>query len=30
MSKAFLTDLVRFVEVAPTTTESLRYAAKLD
>jgi predicted nucleic acid-binding protein len=29
-SKAFLTDLVRFVEVAPTTTESLRYAAKLD
>ena len=25
-----MTDLVRFVEVAPTTTESLRYAAKLD
>ncbi|MGH8512327.1 MAG: type II toxin-antitoxin system VapC family toxin [Gammaproteobacteria bacterium] len=29
-SKAFLTDLVQFVEVAPTTTDSLRYAAKLD
>ncbi|MFH0341821.1 MAG: type II toxin-antitoxin system VapC family toxin [Chromatiales bacterium] len=28
--KAFLSDLVRFVDVAPTTTDSLRYAAKLD
>lgn len=29
-SKAFISDLVQFVEVAPTTTDSLRYATKLD
>lgn len=29
-AKAFLMELSRFVEVAPTTTESLRYAARLE
>ncbi len=28
-TRQFLLDLVEFVEVAPTTTESLRYAARL-
>jgi len=29
-AKAFLMELSRFIEVAPTTTESLRYAARLE
>lgn len=29
-ARAFLLDLARFVEVAPTTTESLRQAGRLD
>jgi predicted nucleic acid-binding protein len=29
-TKDFLLDLMRFVRVAPTTTESLQYAGKLD
>ncbi len=28
-TKAFLIDLTRFIQVAPTTTESLKYAANL-
>ncbi len=28
-TKAFLVELIRFVSVAPTTTDSLRYAAQL-
>jgi predicted nucleic acid-binding protein len=28
-TKAFLVDLARFIQVAPTTTESLKYAATL-